>query len=176
MSTRLLQSKGVAVYADAARILKKKNYKANFALIGFFEKHHPDSVSEHDLNIWQDEGLITYHGFARDVRPYLQQADCFVFPSFYNEGVPRSLMEAASMELPIITSLNRGCKEVVSNNFNGFLCNPKDPFDLADKMEKMINSSVEERLRMGRNGRALVTDKFNVTKVIEEYGRTLNDL
>ncbi len=176
MSTRLLRSKGIAVYADAARILRRKNYKVHFELIGFFEKHHPDSITEEELRKWQREGLVCYGGFARDVRPYLQKADCFIFPSFYNEGVPRCLMEAASMELPIITSFNRGCKEVVLNNSNGYICNPNDPFDLSDKMEKMINLSPDEREKMGKNGRALVIKKFNITRVIEEYERTLQGL
>ena len=173
MSTRLLKSKGVSLYADAARILKKKNYDVQFELIGFFEKSHPDSIGQDDLSRWQQEGLVHYSGFAKDVRPFLQQADCFVFPSFYNEGVPRCLMEAASMELPIITSNNRGCKEVVLNNSTGFLCRVHDPFDLADKMEKMINLSAEKRKRMGQNGRALVIRKFSIDKVIAEYTDTL---
>jgi glycosyltransferase involved in cell wall biosynthesis len=173
MSTRLLRSKGVGVYADAARILRKKNLQVQFDLIGFFEKHHPDSIGGEDLEKWEKEGLIRYHGFAKDVRPYLEKADCFVFPSFYNEGVPRSLMEAASMELPIITSLNRGCKEVVLPGINGYLCNPNDPFDLADKMEKMMQVSPEDRMAMGRNGRALVMQKFNIERILDEYARTL---
>ena len=174
MSTRLLKSKGIRLYADAARILKKKNYDVQFNLVGFFEKHHPDSISQDDLNRWEKEGLIHYGGFAKDVRPFLAKADCLVFPSFYNEGVPRCLMEAASMELPIITSLNRGCKEVVLNNSTGYLCHLHDPFDLADKMEKMINLLPEDRKRMGRNGRALVIKKFNIERVLEEYMDTLN--
>jgi glycosyltransferase involved in cell wall biosynthesis len=173
MSTRLLKSKGVALYADASRILKKKNYDLNFELIGFFEKYHPDSITEEEIEKWQQEGLIIYKGFATDVRAHLINADCFVFPSFYNEGIPRCLMEAASMELPIITSFNRGCKEVVYNNSNGFICNLNDPFDLADKMEKMINLSPEQRLRMGKNGRELIIKKFSVEQVIDEYERTL---
>ncbi len=176
MSTRLLKSKGIAVYADAARILKRKNDKINFELIGFFEKNHPDSISEAELQKWQEEGLVNYKGFAKDVRQYLINADCFVFPSFYNEGIPRCLMEAASMELPIITSLNRGCKEVVVNNSNGFTCHLNDPFDVADKMEKMINLSDEERSKMGKNGRALVIEKFNISQVIDQYERTLAKL
>jgi glycosyltransferase involved in cell wall biosynthesis len=176
MGTRLLVSKGIAVYADAARIIKNKGYKVDFNLIGFFEKKHPDSIPEEELIKWEKEGLIRYHGFAKDVRPYLKNADCFVFPSFYNEGVPRCLMEAASMELPIITSLNRGCKEVVLNNSNGYVCNRNDPFDLADKMEKMIGLTLEERIRMGKNGRALVIKKFNVQTVIQEYERTLGNI
>lgn len=174
MSTRLLKSKGVSLYADAARILRKKNYDVQFELIGFFEKNHPDSISQEELIRWQQEGLIHYSGFAKDVRPYLEQADCFVFPSFYNEGIPRCLMEAASMELPIITSNNRGCKEVVLNNSTGYLCKRQDPFDLADKMERMINLSPEERQRMGQHGRALVYKKFRIERVIEEYMDTLH--
>jgi glycosyltransferase involved in cell wall biosynthesis len=108
------------------------------------------------------------------VRPFLLQADCFVFPSFYNEGVPRGLMEAACMELPIITSLNRGCKEVVLNNSTGYVCNMNDPFDLADKMERMIMLSAEERTRMGRNGRQLVMKKFHVQRVIQEYEQVID--
>ena len=173
MSTRLLRSKGIGLYADAARILRKKNYDVRFELLGFFEKHHPDSISQEELQAWQEEGLVHYLGFTRDVRPYLQHADCFVFPSFYNEGVPRCLMEAASMELPIITSYNRGCKEVVLNNSTGFICKSQDPFDLADKMERMINLSPEDRARMGKNGRSLVMRKFGIEKVIEEYINTL---
>lgn len=173
MSTRLLKSKGVSLYADAARILKKKNYDTDFLLIGFFEKNHPDSISADELNRWAKEGLIYYRGFAKDVRPFLNNSDCLVFPSFYNEGVPRCLMEASAMELPVITSLNRGCKEVVLNNSTGYFCNVNDPFDLADKMEKMINLSDEERTRMGKNGRLLVSKKFNISRIIEEYKDTL---
>ena len=173
MSTRLLKSKGIGLYADAARILKKKNYHVKFSLIGFFENNHPDSISPENIKKWEDEGLMSYLGFADDVRPYLQKADCMVFPSFYNEGVPRCLMEAASMEIPAITSLNRGCKEVVLNNSNGYICNPNDPFDLADKMEKMINASTDERQRMGKNGRQVVLKKFDIFKIIEEYANTL---
>jgi glycosyltransferase involved in cell wall biosynthesis len=173
MSSRLLKSKGIAIYADAARILKKKNLDARFELLGFFEKHHPDSLTLEEIQQWEREGLIHFNGFANDVRPYLKNADCFVFPSFYNEGIPRGLMEAASMELPIVTAFNRGSKEVVLNNSTGYLCNSNDPFDLADKMEKMMNLSLEERMRMGKNGRSLVIKKFNVTRVIDEYDRTL---
>lgn len=174
MSSRLLKSKGIGIYADAARILRKKNYDVRFELIGFFEKHHPDSISQEDLTKWEKEGLVHYRGYAKDVRIFLNKADCFVFPSFYNEGVPRSLMEAACMELPIVTTMNRGCKEVVLNNSTGFICNLNDPFDLADKMERMINLSNEDRIRMGKNGRSLVMRKFDVNKIVDEYVEALS--
>lgn len=173
MSARLLKSKGIALYADAARILKKSEPDLQFDLIGFFEQEHPDSISREELTNWESEGLLTYSGYAPDVRPFLDRADCFVFPSFYNEGVPRSLMEAACMELPIITTMNRGCKEVVLNNETGFICKLNDPVDLAEKMEKMIRLSSQQREQMGKKGRALMITKFDMDKVIHTYLQTL---
>ncbi len=83
-------------------------------------------------------------------------------------------MEAASMALPVITSNNRGCKEVVTDNVTGYLCNMNNPFDLADKMEKMLQLPVEERKTMGKNGRQLVTKNFNVDKIITEYQEAID--
>jgi glycosyltransferase involved in cell wall biosynthesis len=174
MSTRLLKSKGILIYADAARILLKKNYRAKFSLLGFFEDHHPDSITQDDIDRWQKEKLIDYKGYARDVRPFLSAADCFVFPSFYNEGVPRCLMEASAMQLPVITSAVKGCRDVVLNNQSGYLCKAHDPFDLADKMENMINLSQASRKKMGVAGRAYVVEKFDMQRIIEEYFTTLN--
>jgi glycosyltransferase involved in cell wall biosynthesis len=174
MSSRLLKSKGIGLYAQAARILRKKNYDISCGLIGFFEVNHPDSISEAELHQWEKECGVKYFGFAEDVRPFLRDTDCFVFPSYYNEGVPRCLLEAASMSVPIITSNNRGCKEVVLNNSNGYLCNVNDPFDLADKMERMMQLTTEQRLRMGANGRALVIRQFNIDKLIAIYHQTLD--
>ncbi|RYF99398.1 MAG: glycosyltransferase family 1 protein [Chitinophagaceae bacterium] len=177
MSTRLLKSKGIMIYADAARILRKKNYDVRFELIGFTEDQHPDSIQKSDLEKWQREGLITYLGFARDVRPFLARAHCFVFPSFYNEGIPRCLMEAAAMELPVITSATKGCRDVVVNHETGYICKTKDAFDLADKMEKMLLLDDQDQRRMGRAGRSYVASKFSVDKIVEEYFTTLyNDL
>lgn len=174
LSTRLLKSKGIGVYADAALILRKKGIEADFELLGFFQHQHPDSLKEEQVNRWHREGLLIYNGYVKDIRQSLENADCFVFPSSYFEGVPRCLMEAASMELPIITSLNRGCKEVVIDQYNGYLCTVNDPFDLADKMERMMQHSVPERAAMGKNGRALVTSKFNMQLIIDEYKKTLD--
>src|SRR5690606_5195423 len=176
MATRLLKSKGVEVYANAARILRNKNYDVNFSLLGIFQEDHPDAISRSTIEEWEQEGLIEFKGSANDVRPYLDEADCFVFPSFYKEGVPRCLMEAASMELPIVTAYNRGCKEVVMNNANGFLCKQNDPLDLADKLEKMINLDDNERVRMGRYGRMHVHKKFGMDNIKEAYQQTISSV
>ena len=175
MSTRLLKSKGIPVYADAARLLKKKGYVIHCRLIGFFEKQHPDSLTTTDLQQWEKEGLITYEGFAKDVRPYLDTSDCVVFPSAYNEGVPRCLMEAASMELPVITTMSTGCKEVLVSEVTGFFCNVNDAKDLAAQMEKMISLPEPARKEMGKKARQLVTGKFEISLIVGEYRRVLNE-
>ncbi|HCL83889.1 MAG TPA: glycosyl transferase [Chitinophagaceae bacterium] len=176
MSTRLLKTKGVAVYVEAARMLKNKNRDIRFELIGFFEKNHPDSITETELWHWKRKGLIHYSGFAKDVRPFLRQADCFVFPSFYHEGIPRSLLEAAAMEIPIITSRNTGCREVVEEGVNGFLCAPNHAGDLASRMEEMMALSADQRAELGRNGRKRVIERFGIERILLEYDKTLAGL
>jgi len=173
MGTRLLRSKGVGVYIEAARILKNKHRDVRFELIGFFEKNHRDSISESELRNWQKKGIIHYGGFAKDVRPFLRQADCFVFPSFYHEGIPRCLLEAAAMEVPIITSVNTGCKEVVLEGVNGFLVVPNDAAGLAARMEEMMALNNGQRAEMGKRGRERVTEKFGMEKILKEYDETL---
>lgn len=176
MGTRLLRTKGVGIYVEAAGMLKNKYRDIRFELIGFFEKHHPDSISESELRNWQKKGIIHYSGFAKDVRPFLRQADCFVFPSFYHEGIPRCLLEAAAMELPIITSQNTGCREVVQEGGNGFLCMPNNAKDLAARMEEMMLLDSSARAQMGKNGRARVIEKFGIERILSEYDKTLESL
>ena len=176
MSTRLLKSKGVGVYVEAARVLKNKHRDVRFELIGFFEKNHPDSISESELKLWEKKGIIHYGGFAHDVRSFLRQADCFVFPSAYHEGIPRCLLEAAAMEVPIITSLNTGCKEVVQEGINGFLCLPNSASGLASRMEEMMELGSVRRSELGKNGRDLVSAKFGIDKILLEYDKTLESL
>lgn len=169
MASRLLKSKGIGVYADACRLLRKKGHQFRSVLIGSVEAHHPDSISMEELARWEKEGLLRYEGFMDDVRPWLSETDCFVFPSTYNEGVPRSLLEAASMELPIVTSDSRGCHDVVKHHENGLLSKPGDPFDLALKMEEMLLMTPSLRMNMGKKGRELVKAQFDISIIIAHY-------
>ena len=148
---RMLWEKGVGIFADAAEILKKRGLDAEFCLLGFIDNQDPKSISEQQIKKWCTEGAITYLGTSDDVRKEISKADCIVLPSFYREGTPRCLLEAAAMSKPIITTDSVGCRDVVEDGLNGFLCLRKDPIDLADKMEKVILLSHSERV-MGANG------------------------
>jgi glycosyltransferase involved in cell wall biosynthesis len=176
MSSRLLKSKGVRTYVEAAKLLKIKYRDVRFELIGFFEKNHPDAISESYIRHWQKHGIIHYSGFVKDVRPFLRQADCFVFPSFYHEGIPRCLLEAASMEIPIITSLTAGCKEVVQDKVNGFLCEPGNAIDLAARMEDMIVLDSVHRASLGRRSRQIVSEHFGIEKILTIYDDAISSL
>ncbi|HAI85048.1 MAG TPA: glycosyl transferase [Chitinophagaceae bacterium] len=169
MLTRNLWSKGIGTFADAARILRSKGYHFQCRIFGFFEPHHPDSIPVEQMQAWRDEGLIDYRGFANDVVPCLLQSHCFVLPSYYQEGVPRSLMEACSLEIPIITTNHTGCREVVDDGVNGFMCKVDNAEDLAVKMAQLMSMPEAGRKAMGQAGRTLVQQKFDVKKIISEY-------
>ena len=169
LSGRLLWEKGVGVYVEAAKRVKKAYPHAEFGILGFLDAKNPGAITSDQMSQWINEGVIHYLGETDDVRPQLYHTDCFVLPSFYGEGMPRSLLEAASMKLPIITTDNAGCRDVVKDQVNGFICQPKDAGDLADKMEQFLRLSLEERMEFGRQGREKVVAKYHERFVAERY-------
>jgi glycosyltransferase involved in cell wall biosynthesis len=118
---------------------------------------------------WVAEGVVNYLGSSDDVRKEIAMSDCVVLPSYYREGTPRSLLEAAAMGRPIITTDAIGCRDVVDNGVNGYLCNPRDAEDLAGKMAQFLAMSNEARIEMGLAGRAKIAREFDENIVIERY-------
>ena len=172
---RMLKDKGVIEYVEAARILKKKYPSVRFQLLGAVWLDNPAAIKEEEISAWTKEGIVEYLGRTSDVRPYLRKAMCVVLPS-YREGVPCTLMEAASMARPLVATDVPGCHEVVEDGYNGYLCQVKNAEDLAAKMERIILMSPEEREQMGRNGRQLMIDKFEVKHVIAQYDNMIEKL
>ena len=123
---------------------------------------------------WQKEGIMEYLGATSDVSSILRGVDVLVLPSYYREGIPRSLMEGAATGLPLITTDQTGCREMVIEGYNGFLCKPRDAESLAMAMERMINLPAEERHKMGINGRHLVEERFDIRNVINCYEEVVN--
>ena len=164
------------VLADAIRVLKNQGSQFTCLLAGVPDDGHPDSVSKEQLADWQKEGLLEVLPFTEDVRPLLAQSDCFVLPSYYNEGIPRCLMEAASMRLPIITTFQKGCKETIVNHSTGLFCKIKDPMDLAEKMQIILDMPLDKRKKMGKNGRLLMQKKFSIERIYKEYYRVVKQL
>lgn len=173
MVSRLLWSKGVGTYMEAARILRQQGFNAEFRLLGKPEPGHPESVLPEKLGSWEKEGLLVNLGFADDVRHALSEADCFVLPTYYEEGIPRTLMEASSMELPVITSDHTGCNSVIEDGVNGLLCKPRDAGGLAQRMVQIMRMDEAERNGMGRMGREKMQHQFDISHVIRIYDEAI---
>ncbi len=166
---RLLREKGIHEFVEAARCLKGKGIKATFQVLGSTDPGNPTTISETTLNAWIQEGIIDHLGFLEDVRPVIANADVLVLPSYYREGVPRSVLEAMGMEKPIITTDHVGCRDTVEEEKNGFLVPPRDPLSLAAAMEKMLLLPPEQRLEMGQYSRKKAAEEFDDQWVIPQY-------
>ena len=175
LPSRLLWDKGVGEFIEAAQMLRAKCKKARFQLLGFLGIENRSAISEEQVQHWVDMGIVEYLGSTDDVRPYLAMADCVVLPS-YREGTPRALLEAAAMARPIITTDTVGCREVVDEGVNGYLCQPRDAKDLADKMVRVLQLNAQELEKMGLRGRDKMLREFDEQIVIERYMKVIREL
>jgi len=174
--SRMLWTKGIQEFIDAAKIIKQKHQNVEFQLLGYLDMKSPTAISKKQMDIWVKDGYINYLGGSDDVRVEIAKADIIVLPSFYREGTPRALLESASMQKPIITTDNVGCRDVVNDGVNGYLCKVKNALDLADKMEKMLRLTNEQRNAMGKAGRRKIVKEFDETIVIRKYIDTIEDV
>lgn len=167
---RLIKDKGIFEYINAARCIKKKFPHTIFNVIGPFwtQNLRTNTITPSQLQHWIEEGVIDYLGEKKDVRKFIAEADCIVLPS-YREGTSNILLEAASMEKPVITTNTTGCKEIVEDGITGLLCNVKDDIDLAKKMEKMLIFTDEQRNSMGKKARQKIIKEYDKQIVIDAY-------
>jgi glycosyltransferase involved in cell wall biosynthesis len=167
---RLIKDKGIFEYINASRTIRKKFPNAIFNVMGPFwtQNLKRNTITHSQLQNWIDEGVIDYLGEKKDVRKFIAEADCIVLPS-YREGTSNTLLEAASMGKPVITTNTTGCREIVTDNVTGFLCRVKDEEDLAEKMEQMILLPADVRNEMGRNARIKIIKEYDKQIVIDAY-------
>lgn len=168
MIARFLKDKGVYEYIDAARAVKRQYPEARFQMLGFLDAENRTAVQASEMQAWVDEGVVEYLGSAKDVRPFIQDATCVVLPS-YREGTPRTLLEAAAMQRPLITTDVPGCREVVVHASNGFLCTARDADALAQVMQDFLALDLGARAKMGAQSRHMVEKRFDEKLVIAAY-------
>jgi glycosyltransferase involved in cell wall biosynthesis len=178
MFGRLLPQKGFYSFMHAAHTLRKKwGDRVAFWIMGAPDHDRPESGTLLEAIIRSHAaGDVRYLQSTDDVRPILAEATAVVLPSTYNEGVPRSLLEALAMAKPIVTTDWRGCKETVRHGVNGFLCRPNDDDALISALDSVIMSSPERLAEMGRAGRALAEEQFDEGLVINAYLNALYPL
>ena len=172
---RMLRDKGVVEYVAAAKQIRARWPNVECGLLGFLDVQNPAAISTEEMNAWVAEGDVRYLGVSDDVRLEIAQADCIVLPS-YREGTPRTLLEAAAMAKAIITTDAVGCREVVDDGVNGYLCQVRDADDLAAKMHAMLGLSVAERAAMGQAGRKKMELQFDEKIVINKYLQVVGEL
>ncbi|MER8950561.1 glycosyltransferase family 4 protein [Mesorhizobium sp. M0809] len=172
---RVLWDKGIGEYVEAARLVKKDFPHVRFQLLGPLDSLNRTAVSSSVVSGWVKEGVIEYLGTTDDVRPFIDQSDCIVLPS-YREGTPRTLLEAAAMAKPLIATNVPGCKNVVNHGENGFLCEIRNAVDLSKKIEDFVKLSPAVRTLMGKKSRELAERRFDERFVINAYLSALERL
>ncbi|WP_111656356.1 glycosyltransferase family 4 protein [Isoalcanivorax indicus] len=163
MLARLLSEKGVRDYAAAAAIVKKKLPSARFVLAGDFDEN-PDAISPAEVDDWVERGYIEYLGRIPDVRPALSECTAFVLPSYYREGIPRSILEAMAMSRAVVTTDSVGCREPVIHGETGYLVEPRNPEQLAVRLIELAENP-ELAGAFGLAGRKRAEEVYDVHKV-----------
>ncbi len=175
---RMIRAKGIVEFVEAARILKQDGLSLNAVLVGTPDPANPTSIEESRLESWDSEGWVQWKGHDGDIPRVWAQSHIAVLPSFYGEGVPKSLIEAAACGRPIVTTDTPGCREIVLDGVNGILVPTRDAQSLAEAIRKLVSDPVLRR-QMGRNGRKLVEDRFSetvvVSKTLEMYRSLLGE-
>ena len=171
---RMLKDKGIIEYIEAAEVVNKSHPDVIFQLLGPLGVENRSAISKKEMDYLTGSEYIEYLGETDNVKDFIKNSDCVILPS-YREGTSRVLLEAASMCRPIITSNVPGCREVVEDGFNGFLCESKNSIDLAKKIKKMILLPFKERKEMGLNGRIKMEKEFDQSIVSKIYLESIKE-
>tara|TARA_Y100000768_G_scaffold388767_1_gene386975 strand:- start:958 stop:2091 length:1134 start_codon:yes stop_codon:yes gene_type:complete len=172
---RIIADKGIYELIESAKIIKKEYSNVTFILMGMLGVKNRTSISKNEVDNWVNNGLIEFVPFKDDIRCILGDSDLVVLPS-YREGTPKTLIEAASMGKPIIATNVPGCREVVIDEVNGFLCQVKNSASLANKIKKFIELDYSRKIEMGKKSRELAEEKFDIIKVNNCYINEINKI
>ncbi len=174
---RLVLSKGIREFISAAAFVHASYPDTFFDIIGEMNTA-AGFIPESEIRALENSSYISYHGNVSDVPSFIAKADCIVLPSYYREGVPRTLLEAAAMGKPLIAADSIGTREPVRSGINGFLCRSADIQDLADTMIRFICLPQTEKLHMGKESRLIAeteySDKIIIRKYLEKLPNNVN--
>lgn len=164
---RLLAEKGIHDYISAAKIVKKSYPHTEFVVLGGIDEDAPGALDKQELNQLIEQKVITYPGHVTNVADWIAKTSVFVLPSYYREGVPRSIQEAMAVGRPIITTDVPGCRETVKNSINGFLVAKWSPDSIAEKMIFFIENPVAVNT-MGKESHLMAKEIFDADKVCDK--------
>jgi glycosyltransferase involved in cell wall biosynthesis len=168
MACRMVREKGVFQFVEAARLLKDRGLGARFLLAGAPDAFNPGGISKEQLRVWHQEGTVEWLGFRRDMPQLLSDSHIVCLPSYYREGVPRILIEAASCGRPLVGTDMPGCRDIVRHGSNGFLVPARDAKALALALEKLCTDAAL-RAEFGAAGRRLVEQGFALPGILKKF-------
>lgn len=168
---RVMKEKGIDNYLEAAQKIRENYPETRFHICGFCEDDYSDRLQK-----LQEKGIIQYHGMVRDMTEIYQRISCTVHPTYYPEGLSNVLLESSASGRPIITTDRAGCREVIEDGVNGYICKQNDSEDLIRQIEKFMRLSREERKAMGLAGRRKVEKEFNRQIVIDQYLKVVQSI
>lgn len=168
LTARMIIEKGIFILSEAAERLRSKyGDKVEFLLVGGLDDH-PGAITKEQLDAVCDGSYIQWLGYRTDVKELLQSSHIVAFPSYYMEGLPKSLIEADAIGRPVITCNSVGCKETVIDGYNGYLIPTKDVDALVEKLDILL-SNASLRQEMGRHSRTYAEENFDINVVIERH-------
>lgn len=172
---RMVREKGICDLIEAAELLKNEYaVKVRFLLCGRLTPNKT-GVTEKYMKEHCDGEYICWLGERNDVRQLLEKSHILAFPSYYREGVPKSLIEASAIGRPIVTCDSTGCRDVVDDGINGFLVNPQSPLEIKDALKKLVDDK-DLRIRMGKASREKAEKEFSIEKVVATHMKIYNEL
>jgi glycosyltransferase involved in cell wall biosynthesis len=168
LAARLVWEKGIREFVDAAALLKAQGRQIEFLLAGMPDPGNPHSVGREHVDLWQRQGLVRWLGHVDDMPALLPTVDVMALPSYYREGVPRSLLEGAACGLALVTTDLPGCREIVARHgVDGLHATPRDPESLASLLASLDDD--RDLLRtLGDNARRNAVAEFDERQVIAE--------
>ena len=175
LACRMLREKGVEYFVEAARTTKRGGVDARFVLVGAPDPFNPGSLSEEQLRAWDTEGVVEWQGFRKDMPRVLQEAHIVCLPTYYREGVPRILIEAAACGRPLVATDMPGCRDIVQEGINGLLVPPHDVEKLTAALKLLIGDR-DLRMRLGVASRALAEERFALPKVHDQFWQLYSTL
>ena len=174
-AARLLWEKGIKELIQAANILKENNTNCEIFIAGILDEGNPSAVSEDNLIEWERHKLIRWLGKIEHMSELISSVNIVTLPTFYGEGIPKILIEAAACGRPIVTTNTPGCRDIVTHEKNGLLVPTKNPHLLAKALERLIYEP-ETRIKMGKFGRQLVLQNYSEEIIVRKTINMVNEL
>lgn len=161
---RVMKEKGIDQYLEAADYIRNKYPNTRFHICGACDEDYTQTLQEKS-----DAGIVVYHGSVKDMLPIYEMDCCTIHPTYYPEGMSNVLLESCASARPIISTDRPGCREIIEDGVNGFVCRQRDSEDLIAKIEQFLALSCDEREKMGLMAREKVEREFDREIVIKKY-------